>query len=267
VPLHKNGAKRLVVPVLQAYTGFVTDRSVRSLVGAGVGSLGALFTAAALVGVRGDIQNANVALVLVLFVLLGAVTGGRGSAAVSAVVAAVAFDFFHTRPYGSLKISDGNDVLTTVLLLVVGLVVGEIAIRSQRTHAAREDEHRLLRRMQRIAGLAAGGEGPDDLLLAVTAELIETLELRNCWFERPPYLAALPRVERTGVVETTEHHYANGAFELPREGVELPVVAGGVKLGRFVMIPTPGVGISKERRLIAVALADQVGAALASAAA
>jgi hypothetical protein len=253
---------------VRVYTGIVNaDRNVRALVGAAIGSLGALFTAAALVGVRGDIQNANVALVLVLFVLLGAVTGGRAAAATSAFVAAVAFDFFHTKPYGSLKISDGNDVLTTLLLLAVGLAVGEIAIRSQRVHAQRDDDQRQLRRMQRIAGLAAGGEGIDDLLLAVTAELIETLELRNCWFERPPFLAGLPRLERTGVVESTEHRYADGEFELPREGAALPVVAGGRTLGRFVLIPTPGVGVSKERRLSAIALADQVGAALARTAA
>jgi K+-sensing histidine kinase KdpD len=239
------------------------DPSARSLVGTAIGSLGALFTAAALVGVRGDINNANVALVLVLFVLLGAVTGGRSAAVASAFVAAIAFDFFHTRPYNSLKISDGNDVLTTVLLLVVGLAVGEIAIRAQRMHSQRDDEQRQLRRMQRVAGLAAGGEGVDDLLLAVTAELMETLELQNCWFERQPFLAAFPRLERSGVVQSTEHRYANGAFELPREGVELPVVASGKTLGRFVLIPTPGVGVPKERRLSAIALADQVGAALA----
>jgi hypothetical protein len=229
--------------------------------------LGALFTAAALVGARGDIQNANVALVLVLFVLLGAVTGGRASAVISAFVAAVAFDFFHTKPYGSLKISDGNDVLTTVLLLAVGLAVGEIAIRAQRSHAQHEDEQRQLRRLHRIAGLAAGGEGADDLLLAVTAELIETLELRNAWFERPPFLAGLPSLERSGVVQASEHRYAKGEFELPREGVVLPVVGAGRTVGRFVLIPTPGLGVSKERRLSAIALADQVGAAMARSAA
>jgi hypothetical protein len=245
----------------------MSDSGVKTLIGAAVGSLGALFTAAALVGVRGDIQNANVALVLVLFVLLGAVTGGRGAAVISAVVAAIAFDFFHTKPYGSLKINDGNDVLTTVLLLAVGLAVAEIALRAQRIHAQHADEQRQLHRMQRIAGLAAGGEGADDLLLAVTAELIETLDLQNCWFERPPFTAGLPRLERSGVVETSEHRYAKGEFELPREGVVLPVVGSGQTLGRFVLIPTPGVGVSRERRLSAIALADQVGAALARTAA
>jgi hypothetical protein len=242
----------------------MSDRSVKTLIGAAVGSLGALFTAAALVGVRGDIQNANVALVLVLWVLVGAVTGGRASAVISAIVAAIAFDFFHTKPYNSLKISDGNDVLTTVLLLAVGLAVAEIAIRAQRSHAQHQDEQRQLQRMHRIAGLAAGGEGVDDLLLAVTAELIETLELENAWFERPPFTAGLPRIERSGVIEAKEHRYANGEFELPREGVALPVVGAGQTVGRFVLIPTPGVGVSKERRLSAVALADQVGAALAT---
>src|SRR5438270_5655576 len=144
-----------------------------------VGSLGSLFAAAALVGVRGDIVNANVALVLVVFVLLGAVTGGRGAGVVSALVAAISFDFFHTRPYGSLKITDGNDILTTLLLLGVGLAVGEIGLYAQRVHAQHDEDARQLRRMQRIAGMAADGDGVEDLLLAVTAELMETLELQN----------------------------------------------------------------------------------------
>ena len=228
-----------------------------------MGALGSLSAAAALVGVRGEIANGNVALILVVFVLLGAVVGGRAAGAVSALVAAVSFDFFHTHPYGSLKMTDGNDILTTVLLLLVGVIVGEIAIRAQRIHALRDDDHRQLRRIQRVAGLAAEGEGVDDLLLAVTAELIETLDLRDCRFERPPYPDVLPRMGREGAVETREHRYAqHGGFELPRGGVELPVMAAGKQVGRFVLTPTPGVGVSRERRVIAVALADQFGAAL-----
>jgi hypothetical protein len=232
------------------------------MVGTAVGALGSLSAAAALVGIRGEIANGNVALILVVFVLLGAVVGGRAAGVTSALVAAASFDFFHTRPYGSLKITDGNDILTTVLLLLVGLIVGEIAIRAQRVHALRDDDHRQLRRIQRVAGLAAGGEGVDDMLLAVTAELIETLDLRDCRFERPPYPDVLPRMEREGAIETREHRYAHGGFELPRGGVELPVMAGGKQVGRFVLTPTPGVGVSRERRVIAVALANQFGAAL-----
>ena len=196
----------MLVPARGRYNEPVgTDRTTRALIGLAVGSLGALGAAAALVGVRGEIANANVALVL---------------------------------------------------------VVGEIAVRSQTIHALRTDHRAQLRRINRIAGLAAKGELVDDLLLAVTAELIDTLRLRDAYFERPPYLAGFPRLERNGVIGTRVHRYADGEFELPREGVELPVGAGEALLGRFVLVPTPGVGVSTERRLIAIALADQVGAVL-----
>jgi hypothetical protein len=37
----------------------------------------------------------------------------------------------------------------------------------------------------------------------------------------------------------------------------------GRKLGRFVLRPTPGVGVTLEQQVVAVAIADQVGAVLA----
>src|SRR3954466_832282 len=96
-----------------------SDQRTRALIGGALGALGSLFTAAALVGIRADIVNVNVALILVIFVLLAAVTGGRAAGAAAAMVAGISYDFFHTRPYNSLKISDANDVLTTLLLVAV----------------------------------------------------------------------------------------------------------------------------------------------------
>ena len=61
---------------------------------------------------------------------------------------------------------------------------------------------------------------------------------------------------------TSVRHYAHGELELPREGAELPVLARGQQIGRFVLEPNEGVGVSLEQRLVAVAIADQVGAAL-----
>src|SRR5439155_1372048 len=77
----------------------------------------------------------NAALVLVLFVLLGAIIGGRRAGYLVAIVAAMSFDFLHTRPYGSLKIADGKDILTLVLLVAVGMIIGEIALRADRIRA------------------------------------------------------------------------------------------------------------------------------------
>jgi hypothetical protein len=73
-------------------------------------------------------------------------------------------------------------------------------------------------------------------------------------------------LERSGVIRgRTEWRIAKGGgFELPPEGVELAVLARGHQIGRFVLVPTAGVGTSLEQRVVAVALADQVGAAVAS---
>jgi len=50
----------------------------------------------------------------------------------------------------------------------------------------------------------------------------------------------------------------------PGTDVELLVESGGVFQGRFLMTPLPGARPTSEQRLLAVALADQVGAALAT---
>jgi hypothetical protein len=240
-----------------------SNQGSRQAAGIAVGVLGSIAVAAVMVGVRGEIANADVALVLMVCVLAGAVIGGRTAGVLSALAAAMSFDFFHTKPYGTLKIADKDDIVTTVLLLVVGLVIGEVATWSQRLADRLRDDRNEIKRMHRVAELAARGESTEDLVLIVTAELMSTLKLTDCWFERPPYLNELPAIDRNGVVRRSVHLFTREGFELPREGVELPVLGGGRTLGRFVLIPTPGRGVSPERRLIAVALADQLGAALA----
>jgi len=57
--------------------------------------------------------------------------------------------------------------------------------------------------------------------------------------------------------------FVRGGFELPAEGVELPVYNRGHQVGRYVLKPSSGVGVSLEQRVVALGLADQVGAALA----
>jgi len=55
-----------------------------------------------------------------------------------------------------------------------------------------------------------------------------------------------------------------GEFTLPALGAEIAVIASGQTFGRFVLIPRHDVGVSIEERIVAVALVDQLGAALAA---
>jgi hypothetical protein len=234
----------------------------RQAAGLAVGALGSIGAAAALVGVRGESANADVALMLAVLVLAGALIGGRSAGTLSALAAAMSFDFFHTRPYGTLKISDVNDVISTVLLLLVGLVIGQVGGSWHRLGDRLHDDQGEIRRLHRVAELASRGEATEDMILVVTAELIDTLHLDGCSYEPTPPDNDTPLLESGGTVRSSTHWFAKDGFELPRDGVQLVVTGAGRTHGRFMLTPSPGVGVSVERRLIAIALADQLGAVL-----
>jgi hypothetical protein len=239
------------------------DRTSRALLGVAFGGLGSLSVAGGLVGIRGEISNVNVALALVLVVLVAARMGGRTAGAMSGLVAAMSFDFFHTRPYGLLKIADANDVFTTLLLLVVGLVMGEVVERSGGFKDRLRDDQTQLRRLHRVATLAASGvQDERDLVLSVAAELIDTLRLVDCRFEPPPFLTELPHLELDGAVGGSGRRIRRRGYRLPAAGVDLRVVGQRGIVGRFVLVPGDGVAVSAERLLVAVSLANALGLAL-----
>lgn len=67
--------------------------------------LGVPLVAVALIPLRSHIEQANVALILVVAVVAVAVTGRRVAAALAAVSAAFWFDYFFTVPYYSRRAS------------------------------------------------------------------------------------------------------------------------------------------------------------------
>jgi hypothetical protein len=223
---------------------------------------GPVVVAVVLLPFRADLRTSNVALILVLAVLVAAIVGGRLGGALAAVSAAVSLDFLFTRPYYSFSISDGGDVQTVALLLVVGLVVGEIVARSRHSHAVARRRSREAEHLRHLAELAAGGESSGRLVALVQNELTSILDLKSCRFERPPFRSTLPQLRHRGVRVNAGKPDADGLSSQ----LELPVRGGGKLLGRFVLtMPADGTGIRlpAESRELAVALADQLGAALA----
>ena len=99
--------------------------------------------------------------------------------------------------------------------------------------------------------------------MAAQTELTELLSLRSCQFEAFPFSHPLPRLERSGVISVMEYRGPDSGFALPADGAELPVLGRGNVLGRFVLVPEPNTTVTLEQRVVAVAIADQVGAVLA----
>lgn len=243
----------------------------RRLIGLALGGLGALLIALLLVPFRDDIDNANLALLLVLSVVVAAVLGGRGAAVVAAITATIAFDFFLTKPYNSMRIESADDIETAIIMLAVGLLVGEVAARGRRFRRQRERAADAIARVHRVAARIAES-GPldrehrlDDIVAAVQAELTALLQLRDCHLEYAPFQWPLPRLERTGTIETSEHEYAGDGFVLPEWGVQLPVLDAGREIARFVLMGNPDMSVTLEERVVAVALADQLGSAFSMA--
>jgi hypothetical protein len=168
-------------------------------------------------------------------------------------------------PYGSLKIAGVNDLVTTLLLVVGGLLMGNVVERSSWFKARMRDDQRQLHRLHRVARMAASGEeDQQDLVLSVTAELIDTLRLQNCSFEFPPFLFELPHLESDGTISGASLFHSHGGCQLPVEGVDLRVTGGGRTVGRFILDPTPDATVPSERLIVAVALAQELGLAFSA---
>jgi K+-sensing histidine kinase KdpD len=214
---------------------------------------------------RDHLDSADDALVLVVVTVAIASTGSRIRAFVAAIVAAASFDFLLTRPYGSFRISRSADITTEVLFVVVGLLVGELAARGRRDRlaAAASGRHEIAR-LHDLSQRIAGGEDPDFILIAVAGELRELLSLQDCRFVRQQPSGKGAWIAADGTVRLNPLRWPAGTVGLPTQHVELAVHGGGQVVGTFILTPTPATPISHEQCVVAVALADQLGATMAT---
>ena len=225
-----------------------------------------LVLAAVLVPFRASFPNTDAALALVLVVVAVAANGYRLAGVLAAVSTAVWFDFFLTQPYERFSITHRTDIETTVLLLVIGVAVTEIAVWGRRQYATASRRAGYLDGIHSAAqAVAAGGSAPA-LTEQVTGQLIRLLSLRSCSFQYGVAGIGRPaRLQHDGLVTIGQR-----AWNVDTEGfpgstdTELLVESGGMFQGRFLMTPAPGARPTLEQRLLAVAFADQVGAALAT---
>ena len=93
-------------------------------------------------------------------------------------------------------------------------------------------------------------------------ELIDLLHLRAARFESAPAERPMMRLGHDGQVLLGGRIWRVDRMGLPGPEIELLVQNRGKELGRFVLTPNPGYPVPYGRRVVAVALADQAGAAL-----
>ena len=243
-------------------SGYVTRDRLAALAGLAA----PLALAAVLVPFRASFPDTDAALAMLVVVVAVAANGDRLAGVLAAVSTAVWFDFFLTQPYERFTMTRRTDIETAALLLVIGVAVTEIAVRGRHHYAIASRRAGYLDGINNAAQAVATGGSAQALIEQVSSQLVQLLSLRACIFQYGVAGLGRPaRLHRDGSVTFGQLRWAADSDGLPANtDVELLAEGGGIFQGRFLMTPAPGARPGLERRLLAAAFADQVGAALAS---
>ena len=217
---------------------------------------------------RDSVTQATAALVLVLIVVAVAATGDRVAGIVAAVSGGVWFDFFLTQPYGTLAITDSDDVEVVVLLVLVGSAVAELALWGLRQQSRASRRSGYLEGVLRAAAIATERQtSPQIMTSLVTDEVVDVLGIDAGRFVPGPTVTANAAVlEQSGLVSRHGRMLDVERDGLPTDGeIALVVSHGGAAVGQFMLTASTRVARpSIEQRKVAVLLADQVATAHAA---
>jgi K+-sensing histidine kinase KdpD len=126
------------------------------------------------VGVDSKLTIPNLSLVFVVPVIIAGVSLGLGPSLCSAILGALAFNFFLTEPRYSLAVDDPANIWAIGLLFVVGLIVSGVAFTSHR----RATEAALLRRQATVLqGYSRDVVAADNTnaIVSITSQALATL--------------------------------------------------------------------------------------------
>ena len=221
---------------------------------------------AVLAAFRDSVTAATSVLILVLVVVAVAATGDRVAGFVAALSCGAWFDVFLTEPYGQVTIKNREDVVITVLLVLVGVSVTEIALWGHRQQARASRRAGYLEGVLDTSKIIAGSTAsPSALITRVAGQIVQLLNIDDCYF--------VPGAGQ-GSEDATLHHDGYVTRQgrrvnverdgLPTDGlIGLTVRQGEVIHGQYVLTAaTRVVRPSTEQLRVAVLLADQVGSAL-----
>ena len=163
--------------------------------------LGPVAAAALMVPLRTHVPNTDLALAMVVVVVAVVLPGWRSAALVAGLSAGVWFDFFLTKPYQSFSIQRSSDVQTTLLLALVGVVVGEIAARRR---VARDDTRTARDEVISLyvaAEMLAAGSNAEDVVTLIAEQVRDLLFLVDCHFDSTVRHNDGPLLDRAGELQ------------------------------------------------------------------
>jgi len=221
-----------------------------------------LGAAAALVPFRGSFTTTAAALALVAVIVAVAVLGHRFAGYVASISSALWFDLFLMKPYDPFVISHRPDVEAMIALIVVGVIVTELAARNRHHALVSSEESEFVAMLSDLTDKASRPVPIADVVERTSNALIRLLHLRACRFETIHEGYPMARILADGTVDHVGLDWPVGDIGIPGPEAEILTEWRGLGLGRFILTPTPGRAVSRERRVVAVAMADVAAATL-----
>jgi K+-sensing histidine kinase KdpD len=259
------------------------DRSSRSIEIDGEGAFWAVagFAASILIGVvlrplRESAGLENVVVVYVIVVALTAAIGGRAAGLASSLSAALAYNYFFTTPYETLRIDSAEQVATVVLLFVAGLLasLGGRATRRARVEAREEADVLAVLTAVNLAAARGGlkadrvaAEGLRDLLDARAVRVVRTgpegdlVTAEAGELDGDLDLDGLPHLDEEGRIPSGHRRSVGGTLVLPAEGAVVDLIRGTRRVGSLVVVPTEDRPILRTTRLGVAAVAHALAIA------
>lgn len=236
----------------------------------GAGAFAAsLLVGVALVPFRASIGLENVAVVYLAVVILASAVGGRAAGLVAALSAALAYNWFFTTPYYTLRIDSVSQVVTVVLLFAAGLLASLGGRANRQVGARAREEADTIRALHAISRAAASGSSPERVAAELLLELLDARAVQvmrdNGQRDRlvaaagEPVeldLAALPHLDEEGRIPSGHLRSVGGTLVLPAEGAVVDMVRGQIRVGALVVVPRPDRPILRSTRMAIAAAAN-----------
>ena len=112
------------------------------------------------------ISAPNVTLIYVLPVIISATLFGWGPSLLAVAVGVVAFDFFFTEPYYSLRMTNPSEIWAAVLLFVIASIVTSVAAQSRRRAMEAREAAEQAQALQALAHTVIEGRSQSQILQA-----------------------------------------------------------------------------------------------------
>ena len=202
--------------------------------------------------VRSSVDLESVVIVYVIIVALCAIVGGRLAGISAALSAALAYNFFFTTPYETMRIDSWGQVTTVVLLFVAGLLASLSGRAGRRARVESREEAAALRMLTAVNLAAArGGRAADKVAAEGLRELLGARAVRVVRAEpggdrvvaeagEPNGnldLASLIHLDEEGRIPAGHRRAVGGVFVLPVEGAVVDMVQDGQRVGSLLVVP------------------------------